>query len=101
MSSAVRTNSAEPTTKDINDAIGKASSGAGDNRPSPFLLNHAQLSSALKACIKPTGGPSNGGLDNHMWAAVVDRMGVVRAVCYSGDTLGDQWPGSRRLRFGK
>lgn len=66
-----------------------------------FVVDHETLLRALKASIKPTGGPSNGGLDNHMWAAVVDRTGIVRAVCYSGNELGDQWPGSRSIAIGK
>ncbi|HEY4126364.1 MAG TPA: heme-binding protein [Rhizomicrobium sp.] len=63
--------------------------------------DHAALLKALKASVKPSGGPSNGGLDNHMWAAMVDRLGVVRAVCYSGTELGDQWPGSRAIAIEK
>jgi uncharacterized protein GlcG (DUF336 family) len=66
-----------------------------------FPVSRRTLLEALKSCVKPSGGPSNGGLDNHMWAAVVDRSGVVRAVCYSGDALGDQWPGSRTIAIEK
>jgi uncharacterized protein GlcG (DUF336 family) len=65
------------------------------------LPDHGTLLEALKANVKPSGGPSNGGLDNHMWAAVVDRAGVVCAVCYSGAALGDQWPGSRAIAIEK
>jgi uncharacterized protein GlcG (DUF336 family) len=66
-----------------------------------FPIDHAILAKALKVAIAPTGGPSNGGLDNHMWASVVDRQGVVRAVCHSGDDIGDQWPGSRAIAIEK
>lgn len=66
-----------------------------------FPVGHAVLVRALRASIKPTGGPSNGGLDNHMWAAIVDRCGIVRVVCYSGNTLGDQWPGARAIAISK
>lgn len=66
-----------------------------------FPVDHAMLLQALKASVKPSGGPGNGGLDNHMWAALVDRQGVVRAVCYSGETPGDQWPGSRAIAIEK
>lgn len=68
--------------------------------PSRFAVTHAALLAALKTSIKPTGGPSNGGLDNHMWAAVVDRNGVVQAVCRSGGP-GEQWPGSRAIAIEK
>jgi uncharacterized protein GlcG (DUF336 family) len=66
-----------------------------------FPIDHDTLLKALKAAIAPAGGPSNGGLDNHMWAAVVDRTGMVRAVCYSGNDIGDQWPGSRAIAIEK
>jgi uncharacterized protein GlcG (DUF336 family) len=64
-------------------------------------ITHETLRKALRASVKPSGGPTNGGLDNHMWAAVVDRIGIVRAVCFSGDALGDQWPGSRSIAIAK
>ena len=64
-------------------------------------VSYAALKQALQTSIKPTGGPSNGGLDNHMWAAVVDRGGIVKAVCYSGAEVGDQWPGSRAIAIEK
>ena len=64
-------------------------------------VSYSALLQALKASVKPSGGPPNGGLDNHMWAAIVDRMGVVQAVCYSGTELGDQWPGSRAIAIEK
>jgi uncharacterized protein GlcG (DUF336 family) len=64
-------------------------------------VTQENLRQALRASVKPSGGPSNGGLDNHMWAAVVDRAGIVGAVCFSGDTVGDQWPGSRSIAIAK
>lgn len=67
----------------------------------PRLPDHAALLAALRSCVKPSGGPSNGGLDNHEWAACVDRSGVVKAVCFSGDEPGDQWPGSRAIAIEK
>lgn len=70
-------------------------------RTRPFAVAHAALRRALKESVQPCGGPSNGGMDNHMWAAVVDRQGIVRAVCYSGDDVGDQWPGSRAIAISK
>src|ERR1700689_4947798 len=68
---------------------------------STAITNHNALLKALKASVKPCGGPGNGGLDNHMWAAVVDRQGLVRAVCFCGPQLGDQWPGSRAIAIEK
>jgi uncharacterized protein GlcG (DUF336 family) len=70
--------------------------------PTPdFQIDHATLLAALKQCVKPCGGPSNGGLDNHVWAAVVDRQGIVQAVCFSGAGVGDQWPASRAVAIAK
>jgi uncharacterized protein GlcG (DUF336 family) len=56
-----------------------------------------QLVDALKRSVKPTGGPSNGGFDNHEWAAVVNRKGVVCAIAFSGTKPDDQWLGSRAI----
>jgi uncharacterized protein GlcG (DUF336 family) len=55
------------------------------------------LATTLKQSVKPTGGPSNGGLDNNEWAAVVDANGVVCAIAFSGQSIADQWLGSRAI----
>src|SRR3954452_11323137 len=60
-------------------------------------VDHDRLADILKKSVKPGGGPSNGGLDNHEWAAVVNRDGLVCAVAFSGNKAGDQWPGSRAI----
>jgi hypothetical protein len=59
--------------------------------------DHDKLGKALKASVKPSGGPTNGGLDNNEWAALVTRDGAVCAVAFSGGKSDDQWPGSRAL----
>lgn len=56
-----------------------------------------QLLDILKKSVKPSGGPSNGGLDNNEWAAVVNRQGIVCAIAYSGNKVDDQWLGSRAI----
>ena len=58
------------------------------------LPSHAALRAALQAVVVQPGTP-NGGLDNNMWATVVNRDGEVCAVVFSGNDRGDQWPGSR------
>lgn len=58
-------------------------------------ITHAQLTSALKASVLPTGGPTNGGLDFHMWATVVGDDGSVCLVTKTGTGLNDQWLISR------
>lgn len=60
-------------------------------------VDHDRLADILKKSVKPGGGPSNGGLDNNEWAAVVNRQGIVCAVAYSGGQADDQWPGSRAI----
>jgi uncharacterized protein GlcG (DUF336 family) len=60
-------------------------------------VQHDQLVQSLRGSVKASGGPANGGFENHQWAAVVDRTGMVCAVAYSGSTVDDQWPGSRSI----
>lgn len=55
------------------------------------LPTHSQLQAALKAVV----AEGNGGFGFNMWATIVDRDSVVKAVVFSGKDRGDQWPGSR------
>src|SRR4051812_20204870 len=64
-------------------------------------VDPGKLREALRSSIKPNGGPANGGFENHEWAAVVGRDGLVCAVVFSGDQVGDQWPGSRAISMEK
>ena len=57
------------------------------------LPSHSELQKALKAIVKE----KNGGFGFNMWATIVDRDGVVKAVAFSGKDRGDQWPGSRAI----
>jgi len=68
--------------------LAQAGGGCGD------LPSHADLRSALQTVVVQAGQP-NGGLDNNMWATVVNRDGEVCAVVFSGSDRGAQWPGSR------
>ena len=56
---------------------------------------------ALKKTLTDARKENNGGLNNDMWGAVVDRSGTVCAVAYTGATVGDQWPGSRAIAVEK
>lgn len=58
-------------------------------------VTHDKLAQALRQAVKASGGPTNGGFDNHQWAAVVGRDGSVCAVAFSGAKWDDQWLGSR------
>lgn len=55
------------------------------------LPDHQTVTSALQNIVKE----DNGGFGLNMWATLVDRDGVVHLVAFSGETRGDQWPGSR------
>ena len=55
------------------------------------LPRHAALKAALVAATQA----ETSGLNNHMWATIVNRDGVVCAVAFSGPDRGAQWPGSR------
>jgi uncharacterized protein GlcG (DUF336 family) len=64
-------------------------------------VDENKLTQALKSSVKPSGGPTNGGLDNNEWAVVVSRDGAVCAVARSGNNVGDQWPASRGIAIAK
>ena len=50
---------------------------------------------ALKAALVAATAAETSGLNNQMWATIVDRDGVVCAVAFSGINRAAQWPGSR------
>jgi len=50
---------------------------------------------ALKNALASATAVETSGLNNQMWATLVDRDGVVCAVAFSGVNRGAQWPGSR------
>jgi len=81
---AVSTTSCRST---MNEAVRPHKASAA----SAALPDHARVTSALRAIVKE----QNGGFALNMWAAVVDRDGVVQLVAMSGMDRGDQWPGSR------
>jgi uncharacterized protein GlcG (DUF336 family) len=74
---------------------------AGAQQEADCPVTHDQLRAALKRSLKASGGPANGGFENHSWASVVARDGTVCAVAYSGDEIGAQWPGSRAVAAAK
>jgi len=55
------------------------------------LPSYAQLKAALEAAV----ATETSGLNNHMWATIVNRDGVVCAVAFSGADRAAQWPASR------
>ncbi len=65
--------------------------GAASAQTCATLPDHAKLKAALIQATKD----ETSGLNNHMWATIVDRDGVVCAVAFSGKDRFAQWPGSR------
>lgn len=55
------------------------------------LPTHAELAAALASAT----AAETSGLNNQMWATVVNRDGFVCAVAFSGVNRAAQWPGSR------
>src|SRR5207248_11781559 len=55
----------------------------------------------LKAALVQARNEANGGFNLDMWAAVVDRNGLVVAVVFTGATSTDQWPGGRVNEVGR
>lgn len=56
-----------------------------------ILPKHAELKAALDKAV----ADDKSGLNNHMWATIVDRDGTVCAVAFSGKDRGSQWLASR------
>lgn len=56
---------------------------------------HAGLETALKSSVLPSGGPTNGGLNFHIWETVVATDRTVCAFARTGVSVNAQWLGSR------
>jgi len=71
----------------------KAQSQDSDAGPNgcASLPNYAALKTALDAAT----ATETSGLNNQMWATIVDRDGIVCAVAFTGVDRAAQWPGSR------
>ena len=63
----------------------------------PAIGGGLPSSADLRKTLQQVGKKNNGGFGFHMWGTVVDRDGVVRAMVYSGEDRGAQWPGSRLI----
>ena len=77
-----------------------ALAACGENNLTGLLTVDLNLSriagfDQLKAALVQARNEANGGFNLDMWAAVVDRNGLVVAVVFTGATATDQWPGSR------
>jgi uncharacterized protein GlcG (DUF336 family) len=68
---------------------------AADEKPAGNACKSLPSFSTLKAALDAATAAEASGLNNQMWATIVDRDGVVCAVAFSGVNRGAQWPGSR------
>ena len=68
---------------------------AADEKPAGNGCKSLPNFSALKSALDAATATETSGLNNQMWATVVDRDGVVCAVAFTGVNRGAQWPGSR------
>ena len=71
--------------------------GAPGTEECDGLPAHDRLIAVLREIVAPGDPQANGGLGNHMWAAVVGRTGAICSIARSGDALGEQWLGSRGI----
>src|SRR6476659_1585175 len=81
---------ANPNAQGNGNAGGQSDSNSG-NDSCTGLPDQSALEVALDAATLAEAS----GLNNQMWATIVDRDGVVCAVAFSGADRGAQWPGSR------
>jgi len=72
-----------------------AIAAAPQNNQDPGGCSNLPGFSALKSAIVSATAAETSGLNNQMWATLVNRDGVVCAVAFSGVNRGAQWPGSR------
>jgi uncharacterized protein GlcG (DUF336 family) len=79
-----------------------ASQPAAPSRPASAVASrdadvcrNMPTQAALKAALVAATQAETSGLNNHMWATIVNRDGVVCTVAFSGTDRGAQWPGSR------
>ena len=59
------------------------------------LPSFSDLKAALKSVAPGASNTVNGGLNNNMWASIVNRDGIVCAIVFTGADRASQWPGSR------
>lgn len=65
------------------------------------LPTHQELTRTLSDVVSPGDPEANGGLGNPMWAVTVDRGGKICAVTRSGQSVDEQWLGSRAIAASK
>lgn len=61
----------------------------------PSACRDLPSQSALRQALEAARAQANGGFNLDMWGTIVNRDGIVCAVAFTGNSRGDQWPGSR------
>lgn len=84
----------------VGGALADSKHDAGDgsdsnNGPGGNACQSLPDYNALKTALVAAVVTEKSGLNNNMWATLVDRDGIVCAVAFSGVNRGAQWPGSR------
>jgi uncharacterized protein GlcG (DUF336 family) len=69
--------------------------GTSEAQPPSAGCSSLPSHGTLKAALDKATAEEKSGLNNHMWATIVDRDGVVCAVAFSGTNRGSQWGASR------
>src|SRR5207302_2840046 len=72
-----------------------ASSATQNTDDQGFSCSNLPNFSALRNAIAAATATETSGLNNQMWATIVNRDGIVCAVAFSGVNRSAQWPGSR------
>jgi len=72
-----------------------ATSAQADDRNNNSACRGLPSYQELRNALSEAQSQPNGGFGLEMWATVVNRDGVVCAVAFTGQSRGDQWPGSR------
>jgi uncharacterized protein GlcG (DUF336 family) len=69
--------------------------GVAEAQPATQGCTSLPSHGTLKAALDKATAEEKSGLNNHMWATIVDRDGVVCAVAFSGTDRASQWGASR------
>jgi uncharacterized protein GlcG (DUF336 family) len=76
-------------------SVSVAAAGDDGDRGDSNNCKNLPAFTALKTALTTATAAETSGLNNNMWATIVDSDGVVCAVAFSGVNRGAQWPGSR------
>ena len=87
-------------------AVGLSMAGTGSVTPTVWATDGESVNcpvrpQALRSGLSNADEDDSSGLNNHYWAVVVNRAGVVCAVAFSGPSRDSQWLLSRQIAAAK